>query len=369
MRDACRGHKETPVKLTGTTSFLVLALPRSRTAWLSQFLSYDGWHCGHDQLRYMRSLEDAKAWLSQPMTGSCETAAAPFWRIIAKLAPGIPVLTVRRPVPDVVGSLLRAGLDADPAVLTRRMLYIDRKIDQLEGRLPNVVKVSFDDLATAEGCAKAFGHCLGRPLDTDWWDALSGQNIQVDLAPIARYARAHRGALQALAARAKESMLREIAMRRFEGGQVCVEEGTIETLAAEGAEMMQRHCVDVGESPDGWISKNIGLMDSLNRNGHFQVMIGRCNGKIFGYLGSLVGPSLEAPGRLVAEHRMFYAAREVPGLGMKLLRAAASRLKEKGVTEIFMRAGVRGEGPRLGVLYRRLGAHEFGQAYRLKLEE
>ena len=30
-------------------TFIVFAMPRSRSYWLSRFLSYEGWHCGHEE--------------------------------------------------------------------------------------------------------------------------------------------------------------------------------------------------------------------------------------------------------------------------------------------------------------------------------
>jgi hypothetical protein len=38
------------------------------------------------------------------------------------------------------------------------------------------------------------------------------------------------------------------------------------------------------------------------------------------------------------------------------------------VNEIVYRAGVRGSGPKLGAIFRRLGADDFGQIYKLVLD-
>src|SRR5580700_2793042 len=89
--------------------FLVLALPRSRTTWLSRFLTYGPWSCSHEQARYIRSLEDARAWLGQPFTGSAETSVARWWRLIQRVRPDVRVVVVRRPIPEVIASLERLG--------------------------------------------------------------------------------------------------------------------------------------------------------------------------------------------------------------------------------------------------------------------
>jgi hypothetical protein len=44
-------------------------------------------------------------------------------------------------------------------------------------------------------------------------------------------------------------------------------------------------------------------------------------------------------------------------------------LKARGVNDVFMRAGVRGSGDRLDTIYRRMGAQNNGQEYRLILKE
>ena len=69
-----------------------------------------------------------------------------------------------------------------------------------------------------------------------------------------------------------------------------------------------------------------------------------------------------------AVHTGFYASKEFPRLGMKLQLAANDRIWQRGVREIIMRVGVRGDGPRLGVLYRRLGAEPCGELHRLGRE-
>ena len=64
---------------------------------LSRLLSYGAYNCGYEQMRYLRSLEDAQAWLSQDFTGTAETCAAPWWRLMLQLRPDIRILIVRRP--------------------------------------------------------------------------------------------------------------------------------------------------------------------------------------------------------------------------------------------------------------------------------
>ena len=99
------------------------------------------------------------------------------------------------------------------------------------------------------------------------------------------------------------------------------------------------------------------------------VLTARANGRMFGYLMTIVAPSLDAPDVIQGEHQIFFASPTIRGLGMRLQRAALETLRARGVHEVIMRAGHCGSGPRLGTFYRRLGAEQFGQMYRLQLED
>jgi hypothetical protein len=66
-------------------------------------------------------------------------------------------------------------------------------------------------------------------------------------------------------------------------------------------------------------------------------------------------------------HLPFFASKDMPGVGMKLQRASIEALRQRGVGELLMKAGVRGDGPRLGSMFRRLGAEDCGQLYRIAL--
>jgi hypothetical protein len=105
----------------------------------------------------------------------------------------------------------------------------------------------------------------------------------------------------------------------------------------------------------------------LDDIGALQCLTARVNGRMFGYLMTVIGPSLDSPEVMQGEHTIFFASSAVRHLGMRLQRTALEKLRERGVHEVIMRAGHRGSGPRLGTFYRRLGAEPFGQYYRMEL--
>jgi len=349
-------------------NYVIFALPRSMTAWLSRFLSYGDWVCGHDEIRYMRSFDDVNAWLSQPCTGTIETAGATWWRLVK---PGMKVVTIRRPVADVVDSLMRIpGCVFDRDELTREMIRLDRKLDQIEARIPGVLSIPFDDLKTEGACAAVFEHCLPYAHDSAYWHALAPINIQIDMPRLIRYCAAYGPALLKLAAVARHRILADMAVRPATDPEgVTIQTESFADWVRDAGPLFDEHLVRVGESPGDWQRKNLPLMARLYDIGAMQITTARCNGRMFGYLMTLISPSLTGAGVTSGTHTTFFADDQFPGLGMKLQRAALRELKARGVDEVFWEAGQRGSGPRLGTMYRRLGGVEHSQTYRLDLRE
>ena len=178
--------------------FVIFALPRSRTYWCSRFLTYGGWICGHEEIKHLRSLDDVRSWLTMPMAGTAETLGAPFWRYMMQVRPDCRVVTIRRPWQDCMASLLRLGVPFREDTLALQLRRLEAKLDQIEARIPGVLRLEFDDLATEEGCARLFEHCLGMPFNRDWWQPYASLNLQIDVPALFRYMRAHRPQLEKL---------------------------------------------------------------------------------------------------------------------------------------------------------------------------
>jgi len=343
-----------------SAGFIIYALPRSRTWWLSRFLTYADWTCGHDELRHARSMDDIPAWFGQPCTGTVETAAAPWWRLVP---PEMRTVVVRRPVAEVVDSLFGAGLQCDRDRLTKEMVRLGRKLDQIERRVAGVLSVRFDDLASEETCARVFEHCLPYPHDHVWWTTLSPVNLQTNLLALMRYMHAYQAPLAKLAAMAKQRTLAQMTPPPREPDGVTIQQEPFEALFQDGRALFAEHSLQVGEAPDSYLSKNIPLMRVLEEIGAMQITTARSNGRMFGYLMAIISPSLESPEVTTGVHTLFFADRAFPGLGMKLQRASIAALRARGVDEIVLRAGPRGSGPKMGALYRRLGAVDHGQLF------
>ena len=335
---------------------------------MSVFLTYGQWFVGHDQIVHCRSLDDIASWFAQPCTGTVETAGAPFWRLLRQVCPEARVVTLRRPVADVVASYARGGLAFDAGPVLRLIERLQCKLDQIEARVPGVLRTTYDELGTEEGCARVFQHCLGLPHDHAWWAALAPCNIQINLSHSLRHFLAHQPQLVKLAKTAKHrtlaGMLREA--RTMDG--VTFQHEPFAQFYRDAQPLFAEHLVQTGQSPDAHEGKNLPLFQLLDDAGMLQTITARSrNGLMYGYLVTVVGPTLDAPDVQQGWHSIFFASPDMPGLGMRLQRAALAALRERGVDEVVMRAGHRGSGPRLGTIYRRLGAEDFGHLYRLEL--
>lgn len=315
----------------------------------------------------MRSFADIDAWLAQPCTGTAETALAPWWRLIPQ---DVRIVLVRRPVGDVVDSLMALpGLTFDRAALTKAMLVHDRKLDQIAARR-EVLSVTFDDLNEETVCQRVFEYCLPYEHDHEHWAQLSSVNVQCHMVGLMRYAAAYGPAMEKLGKVAKNRILASMAVREpvsADGMNLQTED--FDTWLKDARDLFDEHLIRVGEAPGDWEKKNLPLMRKLFEAGAIQITTARSNGRMFGYLMTLISPSLASESMTSAANTTFFASPDVPGLGLKLQRAALRALKARGVGEVFLEAGQRGDGPRLGTLYRRLGATEHGHSYRLELTE
>jgi hypothetical protein len=95
------------------------------------------------------------------------------------------------------------------------MKKLDRKLDQIEKRVPNALSVRFEDLTDETTCARIFEFCLGMPHDSARWQQLAPMNIQCHMHGIIRYFRAHIPQLAHFSAQVKADEIHELTQRRL----------------------------------------------------------------------------------------------------------------------------------------------------------
>jgi GNAT superfamily N-acetyltransferase len=362
------------------TPFVILSLPRSRSFWLSRFLTYGDYRCGHDEALRMRSGEDVRTWLAQDFTGSAETGAARWWRLIRHYRPDARIVVVRRPVEDVLDSIVRIDLSGvvtlNRAALEAGLRKKDRALDIVERCAPGVLSVAFDDLRSEDTCARVFEHCLPYRHDPAHWRALAGQNLQTCFRATVRYQLAHLQQIGRTASIATKLIRqnRRPYERHYDDG-VVVREEPFATFWRDAEPLLMDHLELVGEDRAAYRGKNIYLMQYLEDTAAWQTVTDRSNGRMLGYLLSTNGPSLTSPGMVSNSQAPLFVSRDAAKLniGARLQAASIQIARNRRADEVLFRAGVRGSGPRLGVLYERYGAEPeeepVGRMYRLRLKE
>jgi GNAT superfamily N-acetyltransferase len=328
-------------------------------------------------MRHIRSMADVRSWLAQDCTGTVETAAARWWRLIRHIRPDIRMAVIRRPVAEVVESYLKLDMrgvcQLDRAKTTREMQRNDRALHRISQQ-SGVLTVDFADLAQESVCARLFEHCLPYPHDHDHWAALAEVNIQSDVAATMRHYFAHQPQMLAAARACRKAFRRTLGapLSRAEpdADGVVIQREALAAFERDGQALMAAHCQAVGEPEDRWRRKNWPLFQRLEDINAGDIVTARLNGRMLGYLIHVVAPSMEDADVLTATQLPFFVSPDAKGLqlGWRLQQAALNAARARGVGEVYQRAGVRGDGPRLGALYRRMGAQEFGMLYKLDLK-
>lgn len=358
--------------MTDQPPFIIFALPRSRTYWLSRFLTHGAWTCWHEQFPRFRAIDDVKAWFSQNNTGASETTGAPHWRTILDLRPDIRVLVIRRPVDEVMDSLMRIDLEGvcafDAGKMRAEMERLDRKLDQIERRIPNALSVRFADLASPIVCARLWRHCRGDEMPYDRWAGMDQRNLQVSVPAQMRYMLANASAIARLTKTLEHRALAKLAWRPPTGrDDIVMQRESTEDWYRDGKHLLREHSIELGEGPDGYEKKNWKLMHMMDKLGCMRVTTARCNGRMIAYHAAIVSPAMDDATLTSSLDVSIFASKDFPGVGRRLQRFAWAALRESGVGALDLRAGVNADGERMSAVYKRAGAVHIGRVYRLDL--
>lgn len=167
--------------------YAVFTAGRSRTMWLSAFLSYGVCACNFESIAKVASFQEVMKMLSIPGMGAAETMSAPAWPLLLTAAPQLRVVVVRRPTEEILASLVKATdgkLELDLPVLRRLIGYIERALEKLSAQ-PQTLTVDFHDLAREETCKAVFEHCLPYKFDAGWWKYMNEKVIDPDVMQLA----------------------------------------------------------------------------------------------------------------------------------------------------------------------------------------
>ena len=190
--------------------YAVFSAGRSRTMWLSAFLTYGVCVCHFEATVRVGTFGDVMDMLSVPGMGAAETLAAPAWPLLLTAEPKLRTVVVRRPVDEILNSLVTATkdkLELDLPKLRQLISYIIRALDKLSLQ-PQTLTVDFHELAREDTCKAVFEHCLPYKHDHGWWEWLAAKKIDPDVIQLARLYQARQSEIQSLGRECRHLLFR-----------------------------------------------------------------------------------------------------------------------------------------------------------------
>lgn len=155
--------------------FVILALPRSRTAWLSAWLSDGGRLCLHDALAFAHSRDVLRA-LTNGGNGMAETAGMALPRVLHATLPDARYLVVRRDPQEVNTSLHRLGVWNAKQVVTTGNRALHDAAAYLRTRAA-VKEIAYGDLNSFEVLCEVWNFLRGDTHDEERTKAFMGMRI------------------------------------------------------------------------------------------------------------------------------------------------------------------------------------------------
>lgn len=147
--------------------FVILAMPRSRTAWLAAFLTHGNIRCTHELLSQCDTTDEFWQRLG-PHDGASETLGCAAWRKLIDRP--CKTVIIRRSPAAVRVSLARVGYRPDVDAMARTL---DEACSELDALV-----VDFNDID--DRLREIWAHCRPDPMPKSR-ESMASQNIQCDL--------------------------------------------------------------------------------------------------------------------------------------------------------------------------------------------
>lgn len=155
------------------TPFVVLSMPRSRSFWLSRFLSSPERPVGHDISRWFVSHAEIREFFASPGAGAVDTALGMIWDRLH--IQGVNTVILHRDPDEVARSLAAIGM---PVGIT--YAYAS-KLRAMRG-----FHVEQADLDCQDGAEMVYRYCTGRKMPKGRWRKFIGRNLQRDVEAMRR---------------------------------------------------------------------------------------------------------------------------------------------------------------------------------------
>lgn len=348
--------------------FVVLALPRSRTAWLAKFLAPGQLRCGHDLAIECESVHDFVSYFvdgDQPLAGTIETGSVEGFAALRALMPAAQFIVIRKSEHEVILSLAKLGIsghEVEDQVCAR-----GRMLDAVSAE-PGVITIRHSALASEACCAYLFQLCTGLTHDSARWQRLAGINVQIDMAERHGLLRERAEAIaklkhsaQAFGPMPKPAHSWTIAREPWAG------------IWPEIEPLGRQHFAEcnAGLSPRPY-APNAQLMQLMSLAGLLHWWTARdADGRLVGYMSWSVLNDPESTGLVYADQGAWYIEDSGNSWGMayELWHRALADLKLMSVRQLYLHHHLQGRGAHLGQFFERQGAAPMKTVYSLWLED
>jgi hypothetical protein len=161
-------------------TFFIASLPRSRTAWLANFLTFGDSFCYHEALKYCAAGELKKFFeaTGSKFVGDSDSGLPFFIDDVMNQFPDGKLVVIERDPAPVVKSLERVFPDTGTdfrEVVSKTQTALERLKTKYH---PHVVP--FDGLSDRDVCKKLWNYCLpGVPFDERRWKMLDLLTVEI----------------------------------------------------------------------------------------------------------------------------------------------------------------------------------------------
>lgn len=142
--------------------FFIIGLPRTRSTWLANFLTYKTSFCFHEAIRLCYKIKDMQPLLEsieEQNVGDADTMLIQYKDQIIEMFPSAKWVIIKRDFEDVMLSLGKKFAFKNPE--DDRVLFkeIEKKITSFEKEHPALI-INYEDLNNAEICKKLWDYCI-----------------------------------------------------------------------------------------------------------------------------------------------------------------------------------------------------------------
>lgn len=156
--------------------FFITGLPRSRTAWLANFLTFGASFCYHEGLLGCRSLDDLYRKmdaLKRPVCGDADTALLHFVSRLREENPEAEIVLIVRSLVDVTLSHARLGAP------TTHLMASQAKLEEARPYCSRVI--AYDSLGDEQTVKGLYTSLTGLSWSHARWTLLRDTVVQMDL--------------------------------------------------------------------------------------------------------------------------------------------------------------------------------------------